>query len=86
MLQYIITVMVAASMLVATAATLEDIAYASADKTILAAERMHNAMDCAFAGLPLELCEPQLHDVSVKNELEQFDRLLSEEIQAARNK
>lgn len=53
---------------------LVDVAESSSEKVLKYAESMDNALDCAFAGVPIEVCSPELSSVEFNSELERLEK------------
>ena len=47
------------------------------NKTIMFAEDSNNALDCAFKGIDISLCSPNLMDISVKKEFNDLNEGLN---------
>jgi len=55
-----------------------DIADDSINKTITFVENSNRALDCAFQGVEISLCSPDLMDISVKKEFTDLEESLKE--------
>ena len=60
------------SILFGLAFELIDIAETSSDKIINFAESMENALDCAIAGISIDVCSPELSSISFEPEINRF--------------
>ena len=56
---------------------LAGIAEDTINKTIMFAEDSNNALDCAFKGIDISLCSPNLMDISVKKEFNDLNEGLN---------
>lgn len=61
------------SILFGLAFELVDIAESSSEKVIGFAESMENALDCAFAGVSIEICSPELSSINFDEEIARFN-------------
>ncbi len=52
---------------------LVEIAESSSDKVIRFTESMENALDCAFAGISIEICSPELATINFDEEIARFN-------------
>lgn len=48
------------------------------EKTIDYADQMNNALDCAFKGIPITVCSPDLVDVDFDQDLVEFQETLED--------
>lgn len=55
-----------------------DIAQESSDETLKFAQESSNAMECAYKGIGLEQCSPELFEKDFKTDLEQYKELNQE--------
>lgn len=67
----IVTVPLVMSIVLALALQLVDIAESSSEKVVHYAGQMDSAIDCAFRGIDISYCAPDLDDTSFKEELEE---------------
>ena len=56
-------------MMLVFASQLADVAQSTADKTLSYATDMEQAVDCAFHGLPLEECSPDIYKYDFKEDI-----------------
>jgi hypothetical protein len=78
----LIFVPVAITIVLAFVLQLSDIAISTSDKTLNYADQMDSAVDCAFRGIPIQKCSPDLTNVDFEPELKEiinFNKLLIEE-------
>ena len=50
-----------------------DIAESSSEKVIRFAESMDNALDCAIAGISVDVCSPELSTINFDSEIDRFN-------------
>ena len=51
---------------------LGDIAMSSSEKALNYADNANNALDCAFKGIPIEVCSPELMDTNFEPETREY--------------
>jgi hypothetical protein len=77
----VLTVPLILSLLIGVATELTEIAESASDKVINYAEDMENALDCAFVGIPIEVCSPNLVQTDFKQDLKDLNATNAELIQ-----
>lgn len=73
---------VAITIILAFVVQLSDIAISTSDKVLNYADDMDNAVDCAFRGIPILECSPDLNSVDFEPEIKEminFRKILEEE-------
>lgn len=74
----ILSVPLVAGVITAFASDLVHQAEEVSDKTINYTQQMNDALDCAFKGIELSVCSPNLVDVTYDADMEQFQKTLEE--------
>lgn len=78
MAKELITVPIVMSIVLGLAIELVDIAESTSDKVVEYAESMNSALDCAFRGVDIEYCSPNLASESFKEELLRTKEIMDE--------
>lgn len=71
-MKFLIILPVAITIILAFVVQLSDIAISTSDKALNYANEMDNAVDCAFRGIPIEKCSPNLNSVNFEPELKEI--------------
>ncbi|MFW6231307.1 MAG: hypothetical protein ACOC32_04785 [Nanoarchaeota archaeon] len=69
------------SVIIGLAFELVETAESASDKVLAYTQDMENALDCAFAGVPIEVCSPGLAQTSFKEDLQELNRTNQELIE-----
>lgn len=78
----LIIVPIAITVVLAFLVQLGDIAISTSDKALNYADQMDSAVDCAFRGIPVQKCSPDLTSVDFEPELKEiinFNKILIDE-------
>jgi hypothetical protein len=77
-MKYLLLGPAAAAMVLAFAMQLTDIAESTQEKTIKYADDMNAALDCAFKGVDLSVCSPDLYNHDFKQDINRTESVLRE--------
>lgn len=69
----ILTVPIVLSIIIGLTTQLVDIAESASDKVAHYADDMENALDCAFVGIPIDVCSPGLSQTNFKEDLKKLN-------------
>ena len=81
-MRFLIILPVAITIVLAFVVQLSDIAISTSDKALNYANEMDSAVDCAFRGIPVEECSPNLNSQNFEpevNEIIDFNEILIKE-------
>lgn len=78
----LIFIPVIAVMILGFMTQLSDIAMSTSDKTLNYADQMDSAVDCAFRGIPVEVCSPGLSNTNFEADTKEVIQLNKRMIEA----
>ena len=81
-MRFLIILPIAITIILAFVVQLSDIAISTSDKALNYSNEMDNAVDCAFRGIPIEKCSPNLNSKNFEpeiNEIIDFNQILIRE-------